>query len=282
MQGRTAGGDVSSAPEAVPRITLTASDVWLEYRVPVVQSPTAKRHWRSKTVLKGMSFAAREGEMIGFVGLNGSGKSSFLRVLAGLEPPTRGSVMAAAQPQLLGVSAALLPDLSGAENITIGALAMGLSMDEADAIRQDVEELADIGRAIRRPLRTYSSGMRARLLFAISVSAAPEILMIDEALATGDAAFSRRAKTAMDGLLAKAGTVFLVSHARRQVEKICTRAVWIHEGSIIADGPARHVASRYGAFSTKLGQNEPDEAARVMREAQEAFPPEFPQGGSLE
>src|SRR5690606_6977869 len=129
---------------------------------------------------------------------NGSGKSTLLRTLAGLEPPSSGTVLTSAKPVLLGVSAALIPDLTGAENVKLGALAMGLTPEQADAAFDQVVELSALGDAIDLPMRTYSSGMAGRLKFAISLAANPEILMIDEALATGDATFAERSKKAMD------------------------------------------------------------------------------------
>ncbi|MGO1544815.1 MAG: ABC transporter ATP-binding protein [Gulosibacter sp.] len=253
-------------------VTVLADNVRLRYRT----SEDGKRgggflsRFRQKTsflALRGISFAAREGEFIGLIGRNGSGKSSLLRVLAGLEPPTKGLVVTSAKPQLLGVSAALMPDLSGEENIQLGLLAMGMSPTEARARRQRIVELADIGDSIRRPMRTYSSGMSARLRFAISVAAEPQILMIDEALSTGDAAFMERSKQAMNGMLEKAGTVFLVSHAAQTVEEMCSRAIWLDSGRVIADGPAVKVARSYRWYAHNLAKGNTETAAKLMREA---------------
>lgn len=260
-----------------PKVTIAAENVRLRY---TVQRSSGQRWWRrgqstsvTGPVLRGVTLAAREGEMVGLVGLNGSGKSSLLRVLAGLQPATSGVVTASAQPQLLGVSAALVPELSGEENIWLGTLAMGMTPDDAYFAKERIEQLAGIGDAIKQPMKTYSSGMGARLRFAISVAADPEILMIDEALSTGDASFAERSKEAMHGLIARAGTVFLVSHAAKTIEDMCTRALWLDAGTLIADGPAGEVANmyRYYAHSIALGKHEA--AKKALISATEAHPP---------
>lgn len=260
-----------------PKVTIAAENVRLRYRSRRVAgsgvSGLLRRPKVSGPVLRGVSLAAREGEMVGLVGLNGSGKSSLLRVLAGLQPATSGTVVASAQPQLLGVSAALVPELSGLENIWLGTLAMGMTPDDAHFARERIEALADLGDAIRDPMRTYSSGMGARLRFAISVAADPEILMIDEALSTGDASFSERAKEAMHSLINRAGTVFLVSHAAQTIEDMCTRALWLDHGTLIADGPADEVATMYRYYAHCIALGKEEAAKRALLSATSAHPP---------
>ncbi|GAA3596630.1 ABC transporter ATP-binding protein [Agrococcus terreus] len=262
-----------------PKVTIAADNVRLRYRVQR-SGPRSFRSILGKRpvsgpVLRGVSLAAREGEMVGLVGLNGSGKSSLLRVLAGLQPATSGTVVASAQPQLLGVSAALVPELSGLENIWLGTLAMGMTPDEAYFARERIELLADLGEAIKQPMSTYSSGMAARLRFAISVAADPEILMIDEALSTGDASFTERAKEAMHGLIARAGTVFLVSHAAQTIEDMCTRALWLDAGTLIADGPAGEVANMYRYYAHSIALGKDRAAKKALVSATESHPPLF-------
>jgi teichoic acid transport system ATP-binding protein len=264
---------------ADPKVTIAAEDLRLRYSV---SRSSGGKWWRAGSkksvtgpVLRGITMAAREGEMIGLVGLNGSGKSSLLRVLAGLQPATSGTVVASAQPQLLGVSAALVPELSGEENIWLGTLAMGMTPDDAYFAKERIEQLAGIGEAIRQPMNTYSSGMGARLRFAISVAADPEILMIDEALSTGDASFTERAKESMQGLIARAGTVFLVSHAAKTIEDMCTRAIWLDAGTLIADGPADEVASMYRYYAHSIALGKFDSAKRALISATAAHPPAF-------
>ena len=159
--------------------------------------------------LKGSRSWRAPGSRIGILGRNGAGKSTLLRVMGGLETPTSGTVSARSNPVLLGVNAALIPDLSGERNVRLGCLAMGMSPQQVEAIIPEVIELAGIGKAIYRPMKTYSSGMSSRLRFAIAASANPDILLIDEALSTGDAAFKERSENKMTELRRAAGTVFI-------------------------------------------------------------------------
>lgn len=260
-----------------PKVTIAADNVRLRYSVPRTRGAAWWRRGLKKNVtgpvLRGITMAAREGEMVGIVGLNGSGKSSLLRVLAGLQPATSGTVVASAQPQLMGVSAALVPELSGEDNIWLGTLAMGMTPDDAYFAKERIEQLAGIGDAIQQPMNTYSSGMAARLRFAISVAADPEILMIDEALSTGDASFSERSKEAMHTLIARAGTVFLVSHAAQTIEDMCTRAIWLDAGTLIADGPADEVATMYRYYAHSIALGKMDSAKGALVSATNSHPP---------
>lgn len=200
---------------------------------------------RKVEALKDISFVARRGESIGIIGHNGSGKSTLLRAIAGLVPPTDGHVWLSGQPSLLGVNAVLLPKLSGERNVYIGGQALGLTIEQIDERFDDIVALADIGDAIDRPMSTYSSGQGARLRFAISTAARPEILMIDEALATGDAAFRERSKDKMAEMLDNAGTLFLVSHSNATIVNMCKRALWIDHGRLVMDGPSDEVIDSY-------------------------------------
>lgn len=254
-------------------VTLVGNDVHVKYR-------TVKDHSRSKNRLlalfgeqvevnavRGVSVVAREGEFIGIIGRNGSGKSTLLRSLAGLEAPTSGDVWASSKPMLLGVSAAMIPDLSGAQNVRIGCLAMGLTPAEAKEAFDRVVELSALGEAIDLPLKTYSSGMASRLKFAISLAANPQILMIDEALATGDATFAERSTQAMNEMLEKAGTVFLVNHAAQTIENLCTRAIWMDQGRVVQDGDAVEVARKYRWFAHNLAHGETEKAMGLLKDA---------------
>lgn len=216
--------------------------------------------------LRGVNFVAREGEMVGVVGANGSGKSTFLRNIAGVEQPDRGRILVRYQPLLLGVSAALQPSLSGSENVRLGCLAMGLSPEEAAEAFDFVVELSALGSAIHRPMGTYSSGMGSRLRFAIALAARPKILLIDEALSTGDATFAERSERAMDELLAEAGTVLLVNHAAKVIQELCTRAVWMHRGEILMNGPAEAVAEKYRWWAWNVAKGKEDVADKLLHD----------------
>ena len=223
--------------------------------------------------LKGISFVARAGESIGILGRNGAGKSTLLRVMGGLETPTSGTVSARSNPVLLGVNAALIPDLSGERNVRLGCLAMGMSPQQVEAIIPEVIELAGIGKAIYRPMKTYSSGMSSRLRFAIAASANPDILLIDEALSTGDAAFKERSENKMTELRRAAGTVFIVNHAAQVIEEMCTRALWLVDGELIGDGPGSQIAHDYRWWSWNIAKDKPDKAATILATCREKWKP---------
>ena len=186
-------------------------------------------------------------------------------MIAGNETPTTGEIFVSSRPSLLSVSAALQPQLTGAENVRLGLLAKGLSPVEVDELADSVAEWADIGDAINRPLHTYSSGMGARLKFSIATAVKPEILLLDEALATGDATFNDRAQERMEGFLDGASTVFLVSHSAAAIRKQCTRAIWLHDGSLIADLNASEAVKWYVKWSRAVVDGKDEEAEHIIR-----------------
>ncbi|WP_307861533.1 ABC transporter ATP-binding protein [Cellulomonas wangleii] len=217
--------------------------------------------------LAGVSLVARSGEAIGVIGLNGSGKSTLLRVIAGLERPARGTVLARTTPVLLGVNAALLPELTGQQNVRLGCLAMGMSPQEAADAYSDIVELSGLDASIHHPMKTYSSGMGARLKFAIAAAANPRILLIDEALATGDAAFRARSEERMARLRENAGCTFLVSHAAKTIEETCTRAIWLHKGRLVMDGDTASVTRRYREWAAHAAKRQTGKAAEALEDA---------------
>lgn len=200
--------------------------------------------------LHGVSFEVHEGESVGVIGSNGSGKSTMLSALAGLLPITSGEILVSDEPKLLGVGAALLPMSSGYRNIRLGLLALGLTSDEIESRLPEVAEFTELGDALERPLSTYSSGMRARLHFAIATARTPRILLIDEALAVGDKWFRAKSAERIDRVLAEAGTLLLVSHNGAEIRKQCERAIWIERGHLRDDGPVDRVLDRYDAAAS--------------------------------
>lgn len=195
--------------------------------------------------IRGLSFAVTEGQAVGIIGSNGSGKSTLLAAAAGLLPPTSGDILASDDPKLLGVGAMLLPAATGWRNISIGCLALGMTADEVDARIHEIAAFTDLGEALDRPLRTYSSGMKARLHFAVATSVRPRILLIDEALAVGDQKFHKKASARIEELLAGAGTLLLVSHSMSSIENNCERVLWIEQGKLRADGKPAAVINDY-------------------------------------
>ncbi len=209
---------------------------------------------REVHAVKGVSFVAYRGEAIGLIGSNGSGKSTLLRAIAGLLPCDRGHIYAAGQPSLLGVNAALMNDLPGERNVMLGCLAMGMSPAEVKAKTADIIEFSGInerGDFSSLPMRTYSSGMAARLRFSIAAAKKHDVLLIDEALATGDAKFRRRSEQRVRDLRKDAGTVFLVSHSEQSIRDTCERTIWLESGVIRADGPTEDVLQEYESYMRK-------------------------------
>lgn len=253
---------------AVDAPAVVARNVWREYRS--LSSKKSLKRQKVKAV-RNVSLAALQGESVGLLGQNGSGKSTFLRMIAGAEKPSSGSVFVRSQPTLLGVSAALVPHLSGAKNIRLGCLAMGLSPEESDAVFEDIVQMADIGDAIYRPMDTYSSGMAARLKFSIGTANSPELLLIDEALSTGDQAFAAKAEARMQKMLDGAGTLFLVSHAAKVVERNCKRSVWLHEGEVVADGPSEEVCQHYRVWVQHRADQNMDKADALLEEVRSSY-----------
>lgn len=207
--------------------------------------PSAAR--RKFVAVRGVSFVANHGERIGLIGHNGAGKSTLLRALAGLLPLSGGAVYTGGTTALLGVNAALSTSLTGAQNIELGCLAMGMTPQQAREKHEEIVEFSGLGASIDLPMRSYSSGMSARLRFAISTAVTPDILMIDEALATGDATFRAKSMRKMEEVREHAGTVFLVSHNATTIASFCNRAIWLEHGKVVEDGPVDEVLERYTA-----------------------------------
>ena len=221
--------------------------------------------------LKDVSLVATSGETVGIIGLNGSGKSTLLRIIAGGEEPTSGEVMVKSRPMLLGVSPALQGDLTGAQNVYLGCLALGMHPEQAREQIETIAEWTELGEAIERPMSTYSSGMGARLSFAISTAVEPEILLIDEALSTGDAAFGSKAKRRIQQVIERAGNIFLVSHSLGTVEDICKRSIWIYQGEVIADGPTEVIAKKYHEWARLMGKQDKTPAEKFLRAVQSEY-----------
>ncbi|KND25113.1 ABC transporter ATP-binding protein [Streptomyces acidiscabies] len=258
--------------EQNPKVpTVIAQDVHIVYRVNGAKggkgSATAalsrivrrgktgeERGVRKVHAVRGVSFTAYRGEAIGLIGTNGSGKSTLLRAIAGLLPPESGKVYTDGQPSLLGVNAALMNDLTGERNVVLGGLAMGMSREQVKERYQEIVDFSGInekGDFISLPMRTYSSGMAARLRFSIAAAKDHDVLMIDEALATGDRKFQVRSEERIRELRKQAGTVFLVSHSNKSIRDTCDRVLWLERGELRMDGPTDAVIKEYEKFTGK-------------------------------
>lgn len=217
--------------------------------------------------LNEISLLVCKGESVGIVGRNGSGKSTLMRLISGQNKPSTGSVYASSVPIMLGVNAALVPELSGDHNIVLGCLAMGLTHRDIESKFDSILDLSGLGKAIYLPMKSYSSGMASRLRFAIAASVDPEILLIDEALNTGDAQFRDRSKNRMDELRSKAGSVFLVSHSLDTITEMCTRVIWLDKGELLMDGDPEIVTKAYARYAYHLAQGNDDIASKLRASA---------------
>jgi teichoic acid transport system ATP-binding protein len=210
---------------------------------------SARNQLREVHAVKNVSFTVYKGETIGIIGTNGSGKSSLLRAVAGLTQPARGAVYASARPVFLGVGSVLMPALSGEKNILLGGLSMGYSKRVAEELAPAIVEFAGLEDFIDLPMRTYSSGMSARLRFAIASSRSHDIMIIDEALSVGDQQFKKRSEERMREMRKHAGTVFLVSHSMTSIMNTCSRVIWLEKGVLQMDGDPAEVCEAYNKFT---------------------------------
>jgi teichoic acid transport system ATP-binding protein len=219
------------------------------------------------SALKEISLVVERGESVGIIGRNGSGKSTIMKLISGQVAPTRGAVYASSTPVLLGVNAALVPELSGDQNVVLGCLAMGMSMEQIEAQFASIVEVSGLDSAIYLPMKSYSSGMASRLRFAIAAAVNPEILLVDEALNTGDAQFNNRSKARMAELRAQAGCVFIVSHGLDVIRDMCSRVIWLDKGELIMDGLPDETTGVYRDFSSNLSRGNNLTATRIRDEA---------------
>lgn len=247
-----------------PRPTVVLDDVHVAYSVFEDRSAgirelldrRTRRAPRRIHAVRGVSAEFHEGETVGIVGSNGSGKSTLLSAITGLLPVESGRVLVRSRPRLLGVGSVMRPSLSGRRNILIGGLALGMTQAEIEQRADDIIEFAGLEDFIDLPMRTYSSGMRARLMFSIATSVRPEILLIDEALAVGDEAFRQRSRDRLESIREQAGTVVLVSHNHSEIRDSCARVLWLEHGEIAAFGPADEVMEAYeDATRDRLGDD---------------------------
>jgi ABC-2 type transport system ATP-binding protein/lipopolysaccharide transport system ATP-binding protein len=198
--------------------------------------------------LKDVSFQVRQGEALGVIGANGAGKSTLCLLLSQIMAPTSGEVKVDGQVSaLLTLGAGFQLDLTGRDNIFLSGIYMGHSMERMRALYREIVEFAGIEEAIDLPVRTYSSGMRARLAFSIAASIRPEILILDELMGVGDLKFQKKSTERMRELIAEAKALVVVSHSMATIRSLCTRAVWLDQGRLVAEGPTEEVVARYEA-----------------------------------
>lgn len=224
--------------------------------------------------LKNVSVTVPKGAFYGLVGHNGSGKSSLLRIMAGIHRPTSGTVTTHGRiSALLELGAGFHPDLSGKENIYLNAAILGLSKRETDRLYGDIVEFSGLHEFIDTPVKHYSSGMYVRLGFSVAVHVDPQILLVDEVIAVGDEEFQRRCFDHLSGLRRRGVTIVLVTHSLNFVRDLCDEATWLDHGEVRAQGPSNEVTSHY------LDQVNKDEVDRIEQHVAEGKEGVTPHGG---
>jgi len=245
--------------------SVSVQDLSITYRTTFEKVPTFKstivrlgrgeRAVREVQALQNLSLDVPRGTSLGIIGANGAGKSTLMRAIAGVLPPTSGRIEVRGKiSSLLALGVGFNGQLSGRENVVLGGLAAGLSRSEVEARADEVAAFAEIGEFMDLPIRTYSSGMYQRLAFAVSVHMDPDILMIDEALSAGDAAFKVKASAKMGELMSSARAMFLVSHSLGSIQELCNDAIWIHKGKLMLHDTPERCIKAYTTF-LKVGEN---------------------------
>ncbi len=205
-----------------------------------------RAHHQPFQALRNVSFRLEEGESLAIVGSNGAGKSTLLSLAAGLTLPDQGNVRVDGRiAALLELGSGFHPELTGAENLVLNAALLGLSRRKTKQLFDSMVEFSGIGEFIDDPLRTYSSGMVMRLAFSVAIQCEPDILLIDEVLAVGDAAFQEKSKEALLSFRRAGKSLLFVSHSATSVREMCDRALWIDHGSVMMEGHVKQVLEAY-------------------------------------
>lgn len=202
--------------------------------------------------LKDVTFDVREGETLGIVGSNGSGKSTLCMAAAQILTPDEGTVHVHGKvAPILSLNAGMTRDMTGVENIYLGGALMGYNRKEVKKWEKSILEFTELGDFIENPVRTYSSGMKARLAFSIATSVDPDVLIIDEVLGVGDTYFRQKSLARMKGLMARARAIMLVSHSAETIREMCNKALWLEHGKIQAIGEVEDVMNKYEAWQAE-------------------------------
>ena len=208
--------------------------------------PFVKPQYRKFDALNNVNFKIKKGEIVGIIGKNGSGKSTLLKIITGVLNPTLGNVSVNGRiSALLELGAGFNPEYTGIENIYLNGTLNGITHEEMSKRIGDIADFADIGDFIYQPVKNYSSGMFVRLAFAVAVYSNPDILIVDEALAVGDAAFQAKCMARMNQIMKSGATVLFVTHDMNTVKRLCQRCIYLENGKKIMEGDAAELADVY-------------------------------------
>ena len=213
--------------------------------------PLKKNYHKDFYALNDISFEIKKGETVGIIGKNGSGKSTLLKIITGVLTPTSGRVNVHGKiSAILELGAGFNNEMTGIENIYLNTSINGMNKQATNKIMDEIVDFSELGEHIHQPIKTYSSGMKARLAFAVAINVDPEILIVDEALSVGDVRFQQKCLRRMEEFKAQNKTILFVSHSTGMIERFCDRAVWIHEGNIRDIGDSELISKRYYSFMT--------------------------------
>lgn len=256
MKSRSFNIELHNLRKVYPR---TLGDQLVAVARSALGQPLEKVH--GGVALEGLTLEIRQGERVGVIGRNGAGKSTLLQMLAGITGPTSGGVSISGKvTAVLTLGTGLRDDLSGRENIYLEGEAQGKTREQLDTHAEAIIEFAELGKFIDLPLRTYSTGMKARLAFAMITQIEPEILIIDEALSVGDAAFAVKAGRRISELCARGGIVLIVSHSMQSIRELCNRCLWLDKGRLVMDGEPEAVTHAY--LEAVREEDEADQSGR--------------------
>lgn len=216
--------------------------------------------------LRDISFEVNEGDSVGIVGLNGSGKTTLSDLLGEVTKPSSGSISIRGKSSLIAINAGLNQELTGEENIRMKCLMYGMTEDEINEKFDKIVTFSELEDFIDQPIKTYSSGMKSRLGFAIAAHSDPDVLIVDEALSVGDETFASKSGQMIKEFQERGKTIFFVSHSAKQIGKICNKAMWLHYGEMVKFGDCVPVANEYARFVDKYVAMSPEEQTNYKRE----------------
>jgi len=253
---------VATEAELDQSLAIRVKDVRVDYRTIVNPRANTLRHTltslgrktgdrkvRMIHAVRGVSFDVEHGSVLGIIGANGAGKSTMMRAIAGILPPSTGEVVVNGRiSTLLALGVGFNGQLSGRDNVVLGSMAAGLSRRQVSERLEQIVQWAELEEVIDLPMKAYSSGMYGRLAFAVSTHLDPDVLLIDEALSTGDAHFRRKSYDKMQELVSQARTIVIVSHGIAAIKEMCDDCIWMHKGEIVRRGKPDEVAEEYLEF----------------------------------